>query len=132
MKKTGRGAMWPTRFFRLGGNVWLEKSIVPAVMTSDVGISPHLLVPARLRSSRSEREPAPSATIAFRPSDSAAVCRSVSAPTERSEEHTSELQSHHDIVCRLLIEKKKAATTAHTGKKTKNNVLRAIQKKQTL
>src|SRR5437773_3313475 len=25
----------------------------------------------------------------------------------RSEEHTSELQSHHDLVCRLLLEKKK-------------------------
>src|SRR5437773_7697140 len=31
-----------------------------------------------------------------------------SAPTRpgRSEEHTSELQSHHDLVCRLLLEKK--------------------------
>src|SRR5437773_4516589 len=29
------------------------------------------------------------------------------APMEqRSEEHTSELQSHHDLVCRLLLEKK--------------------------
>src|SRR5437667_574088 len=28
-------------------------------------------------------------------------------PSERSEEHTSELQSHHDLVCRLLLEKKK-------------------------
>src|SRR5437773_12328125 len=28
-------------------------------------------------------------------------------PTQRSEEHTSELQSHHDLVCRLLLEKKK-------------------------
>src|SRR5437667_371706 len=27
----------------------------------------------------------------------------------RSEEHTSELQSHHDLVCRLLLEKKKTA-----------------------
>src|SRR5437773_9915574 len=27
--------------------------------------------------------------------------------THRSEEHTSELQSHHDLVCRLLLEKKK-------------------------
>src|SRR5437667_4344271 len=27
--------------------------------------------------------------------------------TIRSEEHTSELQSHHDLVCRLLLEKKK-------------------------
>src|SRR5437773_7463616 len=26
----------------------------------------------------------------------------------RSEEHTSELQSHHDLVCRLLLEKKNA------------------------
>ena len=25
----------------------------------------------------------------------------------RSEEHTSELQSHHELVCRLLLEKKK-------------------------
>src|SRR5699024_12232076 len=29
----------------------------------------------------------------------------------RSEEHTSELQSRFDLVCRLLLEKKKATTT---------------------
>src|SRR5438132_6800633 len=29
----------------------------------------------------------------------------------RSEEHTSELQSHSDLVCRLLLEKKKNTTT---------------------
>src|SRR2546428_2809028 len=29
------------------------------------------------------------------------------APTSRSEEHTSELQSRSDLVCRLLLEKKK-------------------------
>src|SRR5438132_5990880 len=34
--------------------------------------------------------------------------RSFSRPTSRSEEHTSELQSHSDLVCRLLLEKKKA------------------------
>src|SRR5438034_6498235 len=34
-------------------------------------------------------------------------------PALRSEEHTSELQSHSDLVCRLLLEKKK--------KKTKSN-----------
>src|SRR5438132_6527211 len=28
-------------------------------------------------------------------------------PVSRSEEHTSELQSHSDLVCRLLLEKKK-------------------------
>src|SRR5260221_10453372 len=30
--------------------------------------------------------------------------------TCRSEEHTSELQSHSDLVCRLLLEKKKKKT----------------------
>src|SRR5260221_2710302 len=29
----------------------------------------------------------------------------------RSEEHTSELQSHSDLVCRLLLEKKKKITS---------------------
>src|SRR5437667_7717382 len=34
------------------------------------------------------------------------------APLQRrSEEHTSELQSHHDLVCRLLLEKKKTTET---------------------
>src|SRR6266851_7902584 len=31
----------------------------------------------------------------------------LSRTARRSEEHTSELQSHHDLVCRLLLEKKK-------------------------
>src|SRR5437773_9727746 len=35
------------------------------------------------------------------------VGRSPVPPAARSEEHTSELQSHHDLVCRLLLEKKK-------------------------
>src|SRR5438034_4751034 len=32
--------------------------------------------------------------------------------TARSEEHTSELQSHSDLVCRLLLEKKKSRKCA--------------------
>src|SRR5207247_4435516 len=35
------------------------------------------------------------------------VVSAVSAPVARSEEHTSELQSRVDLVCRLLLEKKK-------------------------
>src|SRR5437773_7620442 len=38
------------------------------------------------------------------------VCR---ADAARSEEHTSELQSHHDLVCRLLLEKKKIRLRHH-------------------
>src|SRR2546426_6409146 len=38
------------------------------------------------------------------------------APTSRSEEHTSELQSPCNLVCRLLLEKKKKAIqSAHGG-----------------
>src|SRR5215469_18078766 len=47
------------------------------------------------------------------------------APTgdcRRSEEHTSELQSRRDLVCRLLLEKKKKRYAArYTIKKTKIN-----------
>src|SRR2546430_13317010 len=35
-------------------------------------------------------------------------------PLKRSEEHTSELQSQSNLVCRLLLEKKKT-TTNHTN-----------------
>src|SRR5437773_8412077 len=38
---------------------------------------------------------------------------------KRSEEHTSELQSHHDLVCRLLLEKKKK-TKQKKNKKQKH------------
>src|SRR5699024_11809660 len=34
--------------------------------------------------------------------------------TNRSEEHTSELQSRFDLVCRLLLEKKKLIRDAHS------------------
>src|SRR5690242_21157609 len=40
--------------------------------------------------------------------DSLAQVRKIKVErTERSEEHTSELQSHVNLVCRLLLEKKK-------------------------
>src|SRR6266540_5631219 len=38
----------------------------------------------------------------------------------RSEEHTSELQSHHDLVCRLLLEKKKTQKNRQYKLKKKN------------
>src|SRR5437868_8841771 len=37
-------------------------------------------------------------------------CFSLRREARRSEEHTSELQSRFDIVCRLLLEKKKCTT----------------------
>src|SRR5208283_5888129 len=47
------------------------------------------------------------------------------AVSRRSEEHTSELQSHHDLVCRLLLEKKKK-------KKNPMNTYKKKQKKNTI
>src|SRR5260221_7915979 len=42
---------------------------------------------------------------------------------DRSEEHTSELQSHSDLVCRLLLEKKKImrSSTLLKGKSSTSN-----------
>src|SRR5207249_9393122 len=39
------------------------------------------------------------------------VCLNCGYDPRRSEEHTSELQSRFDLVCRLLLEKKKAKST---------------------
>src|SRR5260221_10168732 len=39
---------------------------------------------------------------------------------EKSEEHTSELQSHSDLVCRLLLEKKKKKNVTHNRSLNQN------------
>src|SRR5438132_7252063 len=54
-----------------------------------------------------------------RPSNSGPIKR-------RSEEHTSELQSHSDLVCRLLLEKKKKKKK----KKNTNNKRKAYEQIQ--
>src|SRR5437868_12748445 len=43
-------------------------------------------------------------------------------PLPRSEEHTSELQSRFDLVCRLLLEKKKHSIYKNSPIYTKNNL----------
>src|SRR5438034_1851142 len=48
---------------------------------------------------------------------------------ERSEEHTSELQSHSDLVCRLLLEKKKIR---HENIKSRPRMLRVRMEKDQL
>src|SRR6266496_6529967 len=42
-----------------------------------------------------------------RPAETPALCGRAGRCRPRSEEHTSELQSRRDLVCRLLLEKKK-------------------------
>src|SRR5260221_8344006 len=72
--------------------------------------------PARRRAGRSRRSPErrtwpPARCFRKDHSSSSTRSRDPRPPTttrpQRSEEHTSELQSHSDLVCRLLLEKKK-------------------------
>src|SRR5438034_4870525 len=51
--------------------------------------------------------PLPSCNQGRTPETTQATIISEPSVSERSEEHTSELQSHSDLVCRLLLEKKK-------------------------
>src|SRR5436190_12740986 len=49
------------------------------------------------------------------------------AEQSRSEEHTSELQSHSDLVCRLLLEKKKTITALAEGSLTETKLVEWIR-----
>src|SRR5690349_23073042 len=51
----------------------------------------------------------------------AVVVRELQRARDRSEEHTSELQSRRDLVCRLLLEKKKSNTKPGTDTDAKTS-----------
>src|SRR5438034_6416311 len=72
------------------------------VLTGETGAGKSILVDAILlvRGARAQ-------TDVIRADAESATVEAVFA---RSEEHTSELQSHSDLVCRLLLEKKKKTT----------------------
>src|SRR5256886_13495173 len=44
------------------------------------------------------------------------------APLRRSEEHTSELQSQSNLVCRLLLEKKKKVPASKTPRRSQHTL----------
>src|SRR6266511_6159208 len=48
------------------------------------------------------------------------------ARVPRSEEHTSELQSRENLVCRLLLEKKKKKHSVRLWRKTKKDARRTL------
>src|SRR5256885_11373415 len=71
------------------------------------------LVLAARKPRATQRAPSPLRLRAMqRPGLRAATVRRA-AQRARSEEHTSELQSPCNLVCRLLLEKKKTTNTAH-------------------
>src|SRR2546422_4432286 len=71
---------------------------IAAVATMTAATAPHIVLRKRLRAG------------------AAAVI------TDRSEEHTSELQSRLHLVCRLLLEKKKIDTTYNNKRNESNKV----------
>src|SRR5207249_9551665 len=67
----------------------------------------------------STRYPASASPVISRSATTASPASPAPASRPRSEEHTSELQSRFDLVCRLLLEKKKKKTKHNTIKKSK-------------
>src|SRR5690349_23010711 len=84
-------------------------------------LSLHDALPISLRNPTSTATPSGRASrSAIRPRNSISI-RSTEEPSARladrrprSEEHTSELQSRRDLVCRLLLEKKKKKITGES------------------
>src|SRR5260370_18392327 len=101
IRRPPRSTLFPyTKLFRspdrLGGTAAPDDRAMPPrrSTTADVPVSP-----ARVR--RRRREPA--------------SLEQIPAWRElRSEEHTSELQSHLNLVCRLLLEKKKTSMNIYS------------------
>src|SRR5258708_19116792 len=78
--------------------------------------SPNSSAQSAERSTPADARPPPRATAALRarprPAPRQSTRRARAALAERSEEHTSELQSPDHLVCRLLLEKKKRTRIA--------------------
>src|SRR5260370_18859480 len=101
IRRPPRSTLFPyTTLFRSEGALPRE-----ALRQRDVvGVEPRDQRAAREAERPVEREREPEARLAL------------DAEARRSEEHTSELQSHLNLVCRLLLEKKNTRTcpTAHS------------------
>src|SRR5437588_6883444 len=92
LRRPPRSTLFPyTTLFRSEGS--LDQSFTPTVLASWEGSGRTRIHRSRLSNS--------GICAPIR------LCRS-----KRSEEHTSELQSHSDLVCRLLLEKKKQTICA--------------------
>src|SRR5690242_21117644 len=88
-----------------GMRVWVLSFVFSATTATEIyTLSLHDALPisCRCRTCRSW-----SRCPTCRSSSRCRTCRSWSRCPTRSEEHTSELQSHVKLVCRLLLEKKK-------------------------
>src|SRR5438034_8568224 len=97
IRRPPRSTLFPyTTLFRSHSGERPAGPGVPVAYAGQRGGTRELGLPAALRPLRID-----SASLRNRPDQ---LCESGQL---RSEEHTSELQSHSDLVCRLLLEKKK-------------------------
>src|SRR5437773_4224451 len=81
--------------------------LLPSATSSSLKIFLKICAPPRLALPARSPGSGPSRKLNAKsspPPSKQRVTRSAAA-LKRSEEHTSELQSHHDLVCRLLLEK---------------------------
>src|SRR5207247_10518271 len=78
-----------------------------AAMASSCGLSALSIAGHRAPSATARRPPLRHTARPRGPPREEALARHVLGQSARSEEHTSELQSRVDLVCRLLLEKKK-------------------------
>src|SRR5438132_4761889 len=100
---SARLSIWPGRRLCAGGEVadtaFDTLRVTAATMSAEVSAAPEIQSSFWSSSTRGA-----GGGFALRPAAYTPIfCR--------SEEHTSELQSHSDLVCRLLLEKKKKKTT---------------------
>src|SRR5207249_5704809 len=80
----------------------------PTRRSSDLGQSPHGSPTAALRGPESLRKLPAACNADNRGAPRRTTLAGPTRRPSRSEEHTSELQSRFDLVCRLLLEKKNA------------------------
>src|SRR5260370_25154769 len=98
---SGEPRLFPVFFF----NDTATTEIYTLSLHDALPISPTIEAPAK--------HPQAKPPVADPPAESAAAAASHSKP-DRSEEHTSELQSHLNLVCRLLLEKKKKTSSGNS------------------
>src|SRR5688572_32660852 len=86
---------------RLGPRIQLVSTSESRATISVATCGPKSSTPAITKASETEIRASTDGTLMLKE-----PVRSVSAARSRSEEHTSELQSQSNLVCRLLLEKK--------------------------
>src|SRR6266540_2522212 len=116
VRVTGQEWNWKTPWAKQGPWTRTMTGLVvpgPRILVASAGLGNHVLIEVQ-RDGRDPRTPARLALVdheaplgLIEVGDPAFWQGLAPLPLARSEEHTSELQSHHDLVCRLLLEKKK-------------------------